>query len=88
MDVHVKFGDSRSNGTQDIRAILFVMDDERQATADAGRDIRQQVPHQLVGHAKRLAAKIPPKAVRGCILAVLKCRPEVADDVISNLAVD
>ena len=28
-DVRVKFGDSRSNRSQDIRAAHFVMDDER-----------------------------------------------------------
>ena len=39
-DVHVKFGDSRSNSNRDIRAAHFVMDDERM-TADASHEIRQ-----------------------------------------------
>ena len=35
MDVHVKFDDSRSNHSRDIRAALFVMaDDKRTTSAD------------------------------------------------------
>ena len=36
MDVHVKFGDSGSNRSRDIRLPHFVTDDER-AKDDAGR---------------------------------------------------
>ena len=41
MDVHAEFGDSRSNGSRDIRVAHFMMDNER-TTADAGSDIRQK----------------------------------------------
>ena len=39
MDIRVEFGDSRSNGSRDIRAAQFVMDDER-TTANAGRYLK------------------------------------------------
>ena len=37
MDVGVKFGDSRSSRSRDIRAARFVMDE--QTTADAGKKL-------------------------------------------------
>ena len=38
-DESVKFGDSWSNRSRDIRAALFVMNDERTQNDDAGRRI-------------------------------------------------
>ena len=38
----VKFGDSMSNGSRDIRAAHFVMDDDERTIADAGRDMKQK----------------------------------------------
>ena len=36
MDVRIKFGDSGSNSSRDIRAAHFVIDDDERKTLDAG----------------------------------------------------
>ena len=53
---------------------------------------REQEAHQLVGQAKRCATKIRPKPSKAAFAVVFfsnfdKCRPEVADDVKSGVAV-
>ena len=42
VDVRVKFGDSRSNGSRVVRAAHFVMDDDERTTTDGGRDNRRR----------------------------------------------
>ena len=55
--------------------------------------IVKQDAHQLVGQAKRRTTKIRHKAVGGGIFDCFfsnfeKCRPEVADVVVSGVAVE
>ena len=46
----------------------------------------QQEAHQLVGAGKYSATKIWHKAIGGSIFNFDKCRPKVADNVISGMA--
>ena len=76
----------------DIKKMLTLLSGLTELMVHISTTEKEQGVHQLVGQAKRHATKIRPKAVEDDIFGrfsnLEKCRLDVAEDVISAVAVE